>query len=137
MKFNKLIPEMYVSNILRSINFYKKLCFKVEYERKENKFAFLSLEGSQIMIQEKQEEDDWVTGKLEYPFGRGINFQIEVKNIEDIFEKAKEAYNIKIELQENKYQVKNKEVICKEFLIQDPDGYLLRFSQELKLTTPD
>lgn len=129
MRFNKLIPELYVSNINKSIDFYKRLGFKIEYERKEDKFVFLSLEGSQIMVQEQ--ETEWQTGKLEYPYGRGVNFQIDVKNIEEIYNKAKKIGKIKIELQENSYKVIEKTIKCKEFLIQDQDGYLLRFSQDL------
>lgn len=30
----------------------------------------------------------------------------------------------------NKYKVKNKEYVDNEFLVQDPDGYLLRFTEE-------
>lgn len=41
MKFNKLIPELSVSNINRSKDFYLLLGFKVVYERVEDKFVFL------------------------------------------------------------------------------------------------
>ena len=41
MKFNSLIPELSVSNIEKSVEFYKKIGFKVIYERLENKFCFL------------------------------------------------------------------------------------------------
>ena len=53
MEFNKLVPELSVSNIGKSLEFYTNvLGFKVEYERKESKFAFLSYKGSQLMIEE-------------------------------------------------------------------------------------
>ena len=77
MKFNKLIPELVVSNLSKSLGFYVNILgFKVEYSRE--KFVFLSFQGAQIMI---SENNTWKTGKLEKPFGRGINFQIEVKDI--------------------------------------------------------
>ena len=51
MEFNRLIPELSVSNIEKSLHFYTEtLGFKVEYSRTEDKFYFLSLEGSQLMI---------------------------------------------------------------------------------------
>jgi catechol 2,3-dioxygenase-like lactoylglutathione lyase family enzyme len=132
MKFNKIIPELSVANLDKSIEFYKNLGFKIEYERKENKFVFISLEGSQLMLQEISQNDKWKTGKLEYPFGRGINLQIEVKDVETLYNKLKsQKYPIKIELKENQYRKNNKLLRCKEFLILDPDGYLLRFSQDL------
>ena len=43
MKFNKIIPELSITNLENSLKFYKTLGFKIEYERPENKFAFLSL----------------------------------------------------------------------------------------------
>ena len=83
MKFNRLIPELSVSNIEKSKNFYMNtLGFKLEYERTKDKFAFLSLGEAQIMIEEVN--GYWNTDKLEYPFGRGVNFQIEVNNLEEI-----------------------------------------------------
>jgi len=130
-KFNKLIPELIVNNVEKSINFYKDILkFKLDYERKEDKFAFLSFQGSQLMIQEKNKT--WETGKLEYPFGRGINFQIETKNI-DLLIKLLEKNNYPFfqEIRENTYKVKEESFRCKEFLVQDPDGYLLRFSEIL------
>ena len=44
MKYNDLIPELVVSNINISKDFYvNMLGFKVEYERGEDKFIFISL----------------------------------------------------------------------------------------------
>ena len=80
MKFNKLIPELSVTNFEKSLNFYTEIIgFKIEYKRNESKFAMISFQGSQIMIEEKN--NHWNTGKLERPFGRGINFQIEVERL--------------------------------------------------------
>ena len=36
MNFNKIIPELSVSNLLVSLKFYKTIGFKIEYERPEN-----------------------------------------------------------------------------------------------------
>ncbi|MCT4507534.1 MAG: VOC family protein [Tepidibacter sp.] len=130
-KFNKLIPELSVLDIDKSLNFYLNiLLFKLEYERKEDKFAMISLNGSQIMIE--QINGYWETGELSYPFGRGINFQIEVDDIDKLYENIKEnEYPIKIEMEENWYRADDKLVGQKEFLVMDPDGYLLRFAQDL------
>ncbi|MBN8211176.1 VOC family protein, partial [Bacillus sp. NTK071] len=67
-QLNALIPELSVSNIERSLEFYLEiLTFKIEYERLEDKFALLSLSDCQIMIEEVN--GHWDTGKLSYPFG--------------------------------------------------------------------
>lgn len=125
--YNSLIPELSVSNIDISNKFYLDLGFKIRYERKENKFCFLQLEGNQIMIEENN--DNWNTGKLEHPYGRGINLSMTVSNIEKMYEILKEK-NIKffLDLKIHEYRIDDKISYDKEFLIQDPDGYLLRFN---------
>ena len=129
MKFNKLTPELSVSNLDKSIGFYTRvLGFKVEYQRE--KFAFLPFQGSQIMIEEMN--NIWSTGKLDYPFGRGINFQIEVKDIRPIIRILKKyQYPLFREPKDNYYRKDSKLLGCREFLVQDTDGYLLRFSQNI------
>lgn len=131
VKFNPLIPELTVFDIKKSIDFYMNvLQFKLEYERKEDKFAFLSIERSQIMIEEKN--GYWETGELIYPLGRGINFQITINNVDELYKNVKESnYPVKMELKENWYRVGSKYKGNKEFLIMDPDGYLLRFTEDL------
>jgi len=131
LEFNALIPELSVSDINKSLYFYLNiLLFQLEYERKDDKFALLSLGNCQIMIEEIN--GHWETGTLSYPFGRGINFQISVDNVEELYKNIKmHKYPIKLEIQENWYRAKNKLLGQKEFLIMDPDGYLLRFAEDL------
>lgn len=130
-RLNSLVPELSVSDINKSLNFYLNiLSFKLEYQRPEDKFAMLSLNDCQIMIEEIN--GYWQTGELSYPFGRGINFQITVSDINEIYKSLRMyQYLIKIEIQENWYRADTKLVGQKEFLIMDPDGYLLRFVQSL------
>ena len=129
MKFNKLIPELSVSNINRSRDFYLQLGFEIKYERENDKFIFIELNGSQIMLQENN--NNWNTGDLEFPYGWGVNFSIEVKDVSALYEYLmKRKYPLFSELMMNEYVVDGEKYIEKEFLIQDPDGYLLRFTQE-------
>ena len=52
MKFNRLIPELTVQDIEKTRQFYLDvLGFQLEYERKEDRFMFLSFEGSQFMFE--------------------------------------------------------------------------------------
>jgi lactoylglutathione lyase len=133
MKFNKLIPELMVSDIKKSSKFYLDIGFKIEYQRLENKFMFLSLEGSQLMIQEDDGKiDEWSVGKLRHPYGKGMHFQIEVKNadrIHDILRKKK--YSIKFGPKKYWFRQDNKMLGMKSLLVQDPDGYLLMFNQDI------
>lgn len=134
MKFNKLAPELTVSNLEKSLDFYvKTLGFKIEYERKEDRFVFLSFQGSQIMLEEiKKVPGLWQTSSLTYPFGRGINFQFEVESLEPLL-KALEKAGIKLHLppEEAWYRQGVKLLGRRQFLVLDPDGYLLLFGEDL------
>ena len=132
INWNENIPELSVTNLENSLNFYKTAGFKVEYDRPENKFAFISLDEIQFMLQEIANNDKWNVAPLSYPVGNGINFQLEVENLDEIYNSFKNSnYKITFDIQENWYRQDDKMLGNKEFLIQDPDGYLLRFSEDL------
>ena len=128
MNFNRMIPELSVFDIERTKKFYRELGFKIEYERTEDKFVFMSFQDSQFMF-EQIHDNGWNIGELVYPLGRGINFSIAVDDIEELY-KLVNSLNIELyrELTRNIYQVNGIEEMQIEFLIQDPNGYLLRFT---------
>lgn len=132
MKFLPILAEFLVSDFEKSINFYVNIIgFKVEYTRKDPNFAFLSYLDSQIMIQELR-DGERENEKLEYPFGRGINFQIETKNVTKIIDSmAKNIYPLKRGIKDSWYKNGKTSYGCREILVMDPDGYLLRFSEDL------
>ena len=128
MDFNNLIPELSVFDILQTKNFYKELGFKIEYERQKEKFIFMSFQDSQFMFEQIHDEG-WNTGELIYPLGRGINFSIAVDDIENLYTLVKsKRLEIYKKLTKSVYLVNGIEEIQMEFLIQDPNGYLLRFT---------
>jgi len=128
MDFNKMIPELSVFDIEQTKRFYNDLGFKIEYERLEEKFVFMSFQDSQFMF-EQIHDNGWNIGELIYPLGRGINFSIAVDDIEGLYKLVK-TLNLEIyrELNRSIYQVNGTEETQTEFLIQDPNGYLLRFT---------
>ena len=127
MKFNSLIPELSVTNIEKSKKFYLNLGFKIKYERKEDKFCFLYLEDNQIMIEEIN--NNWNVGEMKYPFGNGINISMAVSDIDSFYESiiSKKIVLFR-KIKTSKYRVDDIIYEDKEFLLQDPDGYLLRFN---------
>ena len=128
MEFNSLIPELTVTDIERTKAFYVGILqFKIEYERPENKFVFLSLEKNQMMFE--QENGNWSVGVLEYPYGRGINFEMTVSNVDGIYTRILDAGIEPFrEMKVSHYRNGDEYIVQKEFLVQDPDGYLLRFT---------
>ncbi len=143
MKWNQIIPEFDVFSLEKSLQFYINLIgFKLVYERKEDNFAFLQLEDVQIMLQQiNKDNNKWETGPLKYPLGIGINFQIDVSNIDKIYNNLKnEDYRIFADIENHWYRKDDVLLGCREFLVQDPNGYLLRFSEDLgekQLNTKD
>lgn len=74
-----LVPELLVADIDRSIAFWCDLCgFSTSYSRPDEKFAYIVLGSARLMLEQAGVSRNWVTGPLEHPLGRGINFQITV-----------------------------------------------------------
>ena len=133
-KKSSLIPELKVSNFKQSLFFYTQLAgFKILYERSENDFAMLEINGAQLMIEGiTNKSRSWCVGEMEKPFGRGMHFQIEVQDVEKLYLTFKKAnYPIYLEMEEKWYRIDDAEICNKQFLVQDPDGYLLRFFKSM------
>jgi len=127
----KLVPELYCSNIEQSLAFYVSvLGFSVRYSRPEERFAYLEREGAELMLE--QSTDPWLTDELTPPFGRGINLQIEVSDIAALHAAViKAGHPLFQELEDRWYRRDDGEVGNRQLLVQDLDGYLLRFFQSL------
>lgn len=135
MKFNCLIPELRVFDLKKSKKFYTEILgFKVEYSRSD--FAMVVLGECQIMLQQltlPSVKGSWnVTDDMKYPLGRGINFQIILPDIMPIYNSLKQK-NVPIFIDMLISHYKENDIVynVKEFLVQDPDGYLLRFQQDI------
>jgi catechol 2,3-dioxygenase-like lactoylglutathione lyase family enzyme len=133
MPLGALTPELSCSDIKRSLDFYVRgLGFEILYERSEEKFAYLRREGAEIMLEELGAGRTWITGELIHPFGRGLNLQIATKDVETLYKTLQKAgYSFFLPLEEKWYRKKDMSVGNWQFIIQDPDGYLLRFAQNL------
>ncbi|OTA16869.1 bleomycin resistance protein [Xenorhabdus vietnamensis] len=131
--WNRMVPELTVTDFSASLDFYQRvLGFKILIRRENPDFVYLSLGEAQLML-EAFHDSGWNTGELSKPLGRGINFQIEVDDVAPIL--ANLQIN-KIELyrplKDNYYNIGDTQACQREFLVQDPDGYLLRFSQYIE-----
>ena len=77
MEFNHLIPELTVADLQKSLHFYVDILgFTIEYERPEEKFAYLSFQGSQLMLDEGNDDatkSPFFVGVLTYPRGSGMH----------------------------------------------------------------
>ncbi|TDQ78885.1 catechol 2,3-dioxygenase-like lactoylglutathione lyase family enzyme [Dongia mobilis] len=131
--YNALVPELLCRDFAASRMFYVDLLgFACLYDRTESGFAYLEKGRAQIMIEQIDAEDSWLTGPMQPPFGRGINLQIEVDDLDDLIARLRAADVILYrEPYDAWYRVDQHETGQRQFLVQDPDGYLLRFCQHL------
>ena len=130
--WNPMVPELSVSNFERSLAFYVDvLGFSIRIKRESPDFVYLEQEHVQMMLEQISDEG-WVTGELEAPLGRGVNFQIELSDLEPLVKRLK-THKVPLfrEMKETWYDIGEKLSGERELLLQDPDGYLLRFTQHL------
>lgn len=132
---NALVPELAVSDWQISRAFYCDLVgFEVAYERPEEGFSFLTLGDAQLMIDQigigRTFEVEDAQGGL--PFGRGLNLQILVPQVVPVLARlAAAGVSLYLPLEEKWYRRGDREVGNRQFVVPDPDGYLLRLYEDL------
>jgi catechol 2,3-dioxygenase-like lactoylglutathione lyase family enzyme len=141
LKENALVPELAVSDWRTSRAFYCDLIgFEVVYERLEEGFSFLTLGDAQLMIDQVGlgRTFELAEGPLDRPFGRGVNLQIRVPQVRSILDRLETAgVSLYLPLEEKWYRRDDHEVGNRQFVVPDPDGYLLRLFEDLGMrSTP-
>ncbi|WP_237448837.1 VOC family protein [Pantoea sp. Seng] len=128
--WNRMVPELTVTDFTASLHFYTDVMgFQIMVRRSDPEFAYINLGEAQLMLEQFHAEG-WNTAELVKPLGRGVNFQIEVDDIECVLARvSKHGVPLYRDLRESTYQIGETTACQREFLVQDPDGYLLRFSQ--------
>jgi hypothetical protein len=78
----------------------------------------------------------WIVAEMERPFGRGINFEIEVADVDAVHRRFEDrGYPLTVPMHQKSYRVGGEDCLVRQFLAADPDGYLVRPSQTLQLAT--
>ena len=129
-----LVPEPDVSDLDHSFSVYiDVLGFSSRVTRPEERFAYLVREGVHLMLEEAAGPGRrFHTAPLERPFGRGINLQIRVADVDALYASVQQAgLNVVIPLEERCYRQDQTEAGNRQFVMADPDGYLLRFFRDL------
>lgn len=132
---NALVPELSATDWRKSRDFYCDLIgFSVVYDRPEEGFVYLALGQAQIMLDQIGIGRDFhqIDAAPAYPFGRGLNLQILVPALAPILERLDEAnIPLHLPLEEKWYRRGDIEVGNRQFIVADPDGYLLRLFEDL------
>jgi catechol 2,3-dioxygenase-like lactoylglutathione lyase family enzyme len=134
--FAALVPELAVSDIQDSLSFWCGLLgFEIAYDRPAARFAFLVRDRLQVMLCERNGR--WEPAEMKRPFGLGINFQMTVARVAPILAGLEGAgWPLYEQPRDAWYRIGNEEQGQREFLVQDPDGYLLRFAEDLGARPP-
>jgi catechol 2,3-dioxygenase-like lactoylglutathione lyase family enzyme len=128
-----LVPELLVKSVAASTHFWCELCgFEVLYDRPEEGFAYLTSGDAHVMLEQIGVGRNWITGRLLPPLGRGVNFQIAVPSITPIVESLRMAgWSLFMQPETKWYRTGDSEAGVEQFLVTDPDGYLIRFQSSL------
>ncbi|MEM7407675.1 MAG: VOC family protein [Pseudomonadota bacterium] len=130
----KIVPELLCSDLETTRAFYvEAFGFEVKYERPAEKFVYFTLDGIDLMCEEAAGPGRrWLTGPLEPPFGRGVNFQWDVTDVVELYHRVQRTHPhaIYLALETKRYATHRGSVQQRQFIAQDPDGYLFRFCDQ-------
>ena len=129
-----VIPELDVADLDRSLAVYVDILgFRRHLTRPEERFAYLIRGGVHLMLEEAGGPSRrFHTAPLEFPFGRGINLQLEVPDVDALYARVQQSdLVVHIPLEERWYRQNQMETGNRQFVAADPDGYLLRFFSNL------
>ena len=128
-----LVPELLVTSLEKSLDFWCRLCgFEVLYGRPEDGFAYITSGTAHIMLEQRGAGRNWIPAALELPFGRGINFQITVASLHPLESALRVAsWPLFMDPETKWYRTGSTEAGVAQFLVQDPDGYLIRFQASI------
>jgi catechol 2,3-dioxygenase-like lactoylglutathione lyase family enzyme len=130
--WNTLVIEMMVQNYPQSLAWWTShLHFKIVFERPAQKLALLQHpDGAQIMIYER--DGDWEVGPMEPPFGRGAVIQVFLADALAAHARFAAAdHPFYVALRDKWRDWGDRLGGQREFLVQDPDGYLVMVAQRL------
>ncbi len=130
-----LTPELLCTSLKVSLAFYTEILgFSIQYRSLDGGFAMLERSGSRIMLDEiaPGSDENWIVAPLEAPFGRGINLRMETEDVDVLYARIQEAdAKIFLPIEDKWYRGDDVDRGNRQFIVQDPDGYLLRFFQDL------
>ena len=126
-----LTPELHCRDIKVSLPFYiNVLGFKILYQRPEEGFAMLEYQGGHLMLDQiytstaEATGRNWLSGPIEYPYGRGINLQIMSNEVDAHYRRVQESgAPVFLPMEEKWYRSNNIELGNRQFIVLDPDVY--------------
>jgi len=126
----QMVPELLVSDLGASLDFWRGLLgFRIAYSR--DGFVYLERpEDAQVMLCKRDEEFE--TGPMEAPFGRGAMFQLYLDGVDAIATAfAGRRPSLFVPMREVWRRTGDRESGQREFFVQDPDGCLVMVAERI------
>jgi uncharacterized glyoxalase superfamily protein PhnB len=138
MKFNKLTPNLEVSDIAETVRFYQStMGFSltaavpdtqdgVDQEIIEGKsyvFAMMMRDGLELMFQRSDSFKHDVEIATDLEIGASVSFYIEIEGIKEFYNELKEKVSVITEMKTTWYGTN-------EFYMKDINGYILGFGEK-------
>lgn len=128
----KTIPELIVFDYDRTLPFWRDILgFVVQFDRPSERLAMLEHpDGAQVMFFER--DGGWETGPFEQPLGRGVVIQVFVTNVDAVALRVEAAGLPFFVAPFEKWRDWGDRLGGqREFLVTDPNGYLVKVAQHL------
>ena len=129
-RWNSVVAEMMVRDYPTSLAWWTgPMGFALVFERPAQKLAFVQHpDGAQVMIYER--DGDWEVGPMEPPFGRGAVIQVFVTDVAAVHARFA-GQPLYVDLRDKWRDWGDRLGGQREFLVQDPDGYLIMVAQHI------
>ena len=127
-----MLPELICSDLSASLTFYRLLGFEIGYERPDERFVYLVRGGAALMLEQPLVHDRSSLGPSSTtPTSRRQSLDRRRRCQGGPAAVVASDRELFLALEERWYGRTEDSVGVLQFAVQDPDGYLLRISQDL------
>lgn len=124
-----IVPGLLVSNLERSVDVYTRLFGLTPTHSEPARLAVLEWGAGQIVLQQFQPDDPLVVAELTAPFGRGVTLDLRTPDPKPLYQRLRdEKWPIVVPMEIAEFTQGDRCYTRSSFVVADPDGYLLRFS---------
>jgi catechol 2,3-dioxygenase-like lactoylglutathione lyase family enzyme len=135
--WSRMVCELLVTDLAVSLAFWCDLIgFQIAYQRPAQRFVYLEHDaGQQLML--RQRDGSVETGPMQQPLGQGMMMQLVLSSIAaplsaaqarrwPFYREPREAWRRTGEVESGR----------REFIVQDPDGYLIMLAENIGERAP-
>ena len=134
IEYPSLTPELNCENLDGALGFYVDILrFKVLHRDDKSGFAMIQRQDSVLTLQEIRENSHiYSSAPMQKPYGRGVCIQIKTRDVEMLYNRCLDhKYSIHLKLEEEWRDLGEVKIGVEHFIVRDPDGYWLRFFEEI------